>query len=97
MVAVKVGVEGRADKRVDPDGLALDQHRLESLNTQTMQGGCTVQQHGVFTNDVLEDSPDLGLTPLDHALGRLDVLGQSLVDQLLHNERLEQLERHDLG
>ena len=89
MVAVKVGVEGRAHKRVDPDGLALDQHRFEGLDTQTMQGGCTIQQHGVLTDDILEDSPDLGLAPLDHALSRLDVLSQSLVDQLLHNERLE--------
>ena len=38
-----------------------------------------------------------GATALDHALGRLDVLGQLGVDEPLHDERLEQLERHLLG
>ena len=42
-------------------------------------------------------SPDLVAATLDHTLGRFDVLGQLAVDQLLHDERLEQLERHDLG
>jgi len=36
------------------------------------------------------------LATLDHALGRLDVLGDALVDKLLHHERLEQLESHQL-
>jgi hypothetical protein len=34
---------------------------------------------------------------LDHALGALDVLGQLGVDQPLHDEGLEQLERHLFG
>ena len=97
LVTVEVGVEGRADERVDADGLALHQHRLEGLDAQPVQGGSAVQQHRVLADDVLQDGPDLGLAPLDHALGRLDVLGQLIVDQLLHDERLEQLECHDLG
>ena len=44
-----------------------------------------------------EHVPDLGPAPLDHPLGRLDVLGQLGVDQALHDERLEQLEGHQLG
>ncbi len=62
-----------------------------------MQGGRTVQQHGVLLDDVTEHAPHLRAAPFDHALGRLDVGGQLLVDQLLHDERLEKLERHDLG
>ena len=38
-----------------------------------------------------------GAGPLDHALGALDVLRVVEVDQPLHDERLEQLERHLLG
>ena len=97
LVTVEVGIERRADQRVDTDGLALDQDRLEGLDAQTVQGGGTVQHHRVLTDDVLEDGPHLRLAPFDHTLGRLDVLGQLLVDQLLHDERLEQLKRHDLG
>ena len=97
LVAVEVGVERRADQRVDADRLALHEHRLEGLDAQPVQGRSTVQQHRVLADDVLQDGPDLGLAPFDHALGRLDVLGEALVDQLLHDERLEQLQGHDLG
>ena len=34
---------------------------------------------------------------IDHALGALDVLRVVEIDQALHDERLEQLERHGLG
>ena len=97
LVAVEVGVERLADQRVDLDGLALDQHRLEGLDAEAVQGGRPVQQDRVLLDDVVEDVPHLGLAALDHALGRLDVLGQLLVDQLLHDEGLEQLQGHELG
>ena len=51
----------------------------------------------MLADDALEDVPHLGTATLDHALGRLDVLGQLGVDQPLHDEGLEQLERHQLG
>ena len=97
LVAVEVGVEGGADQRVDLDGLALDQHGLEGLDAEAVQRGRPVQQHRVLLDGLLEHVPHLRAAPLDHALGRLDVLGQLGVDQLLHDERLEQLERHELG
>ena len=97
LVAVEVGVEGGADERVDLDGLALDEHRLEGLDAEAVQRRCPVEQHRVLLDDVVEDVPHLGLAPLDHALGRLDVLGQLGVDQPLHDEGLEELERHELG
>ena len=97
LVAVEVGVEGRAHQRVDLDGLALDQHRLEGLDAEAVQRRRPVQQHRVLLDDVLEHVPHLRAAALDHALGRLDVLGQLEVDEALHDERLEQLERHQLG
>ena len=96
LVAVEVGVKSGADQRVQVDRLALDQHRLERLDAETVQGRCTVQEHRMLLDDVLKDIPHLRATALDHALGRLDVLGEFGVDQTLHDERLEQLERHDL-
>ena len=38
-----------------------------------------------------------GRTRVDDALGALDVVGEALLDELAHDERLEQLERHLLG
>ncbi len=51
----------------------------------------------MLADDAFEHVPHLGAPALDHALGRLDVLGQLGVDQPLHDEGLEQLERHQLG
>ena len=97
LVAVEVGVEGGADERVDLDGLALDEHRLEGLDAEAVQRGRPVEEHRVLLDDVLEHVPHLRATALDHALGRLDVLGQLAVDERLHHEGLEELERHQLG
>jgi hypothetical protein len=97
LVAVEVGVEGRAHERVDLDGLALHEHRLEGLDTEAVKRRGPVQQNRVLLDDTLEDVPHLGTPPLDHPLGRLDVLGQLQVDQPLHHEGLEQLQRHQLG
>ena len=90
LVTVEVSVEGRADKRVKLDGLALDELGLEGLDTQTVQGRCTVQQNRVLLDDLLEDVPHHGTLALDHALGGLDVLGVLEVGQTLHDEGLEQ-------
>src|SRR5215204_2158946 len=48
-------------------------------------------------DDLFEDVPDLGPDTLDDALRALDVVREALLDELPHDERLEQLERHLLG
>ena len=97
LVAVEVGVECGTSQRVQLDGTAFHQHGVEGLNAQTVQGRCTVQQDGVALDDRLKAVPDLGLGALDHLAGRLDVVGHALLDQILHDEGLEQLQRHLLG
>ncbi len=82
---------------MDLDGLALDELRLERLDAETVQRGCAVEQHRVLRDDLFEDVPHDRAGTLDHALGRLDVLRVVEVDEALHHERLEQLERHLLG
>ena len=62
-----------------------------------MQRRGAVQQDRVVLDDFLENVPDLGPDALDDALGALDVVGEALLDELAHDERLEQLERHLLG
>ena len=97
LVAVEVGVERLADQRVQLDRLALDQLRLEGLDAQPVQRRCAVEQHRVLGDDLFEHVPHLRAAALDHPLGGLDVLRVVQVDQPLHHERLEQLQRHLLG
>ena len=96
LVAVEVGVEREADERVDLDRLALDEDRLEGLDAETVQRRCAVEHHRVIGDDLLEHVPHLRTRALDHPLRGLDVRREVLVDEPLHDERLEQLERHDL-
>src|SRR3712207_7318501 len=51
----------------------------------------------LFPYTTLFRSPHDRPLPLDHPLGGLDVLRVVQVDQALHHERLEQLQRHLLG
>ena len=47
-------------------------------------------------DDLLEHVPDLGDHRLDHLLGGLDVLHRLALDEPAHDERLEELECHEL-
>ena len=97
LVAVEVGVERLTHQRVQLNCLALHQHRLEGLDAEAVQRRCAVEQHRVLADDLFEHIPHLRALTLDHPLGALDVLRVVQVDQTLHHERLEQLERHQLG
>ncbi len=97
LVAVEVGVEGGADQRVDLDGLALDEHGLEGLDAQAVQRRGAVEQHRVLPDDLLEHVPHLGDHRVHQLLGGLDVLDLLALDEPAHDERLEELERHQLG
>ena len=94
LVAVEVCVERGADQRMDPDGLAFDEHRLERLDAQAMQRRRAVQQNRVLLDDFFEDVPHFGLLLLDHLLRLLDGRHQPALFELVVDERLEQLERH---
>ncbi|MNQ60106.1 hypothetical protein D3C85_743750 [compost metagenome] len=97
LVTVEVGVVRSTDQRVQLDRLAFDEHRLERLDAQTVQGRRTVEQHGMFADDLGEHVPHLGQLALDHLLGRLDGGGHAAGFELAEDERLEQLEGHLLG
>src|SRR3989449_105637 len=82
---------------MDADRLALHQHRLERLNAQPVQRGRAVQEHRVVLHDFFQHLVHLGRLLLDDLLGPLDRLRDSLLHQLVDDERLEQLDRHRLG
>ncbi len=94
LVAVEVGVVGRAGQRVQLERAALHQHRLKGLDAQAVQRRRAVQQHGVVADYDFERIPDLRLDALDRLARRLDVSGGAGLDQALHHERLEELQRH---
>ena len=96
LVTVEVRVEGATHERVQVDGLAFNELRLERLDTEAVKRRCTVQQHRMLGDDLFEDVPHLGARTLNHALGGLHVLREREIHETLHDERLEQLERHAL-
>src|SRR5690606_14376278 len=94
LVAVEVGIVSYADQRMNLNGTPFNEDRLERLDTEAVKGGRAVQQHRVLLDDVLEHIPDLGAHAFDHALRALDVVRVAFVDQALHDEWLEELQRH---
>ena len=58
LIAVEVRVERRAHQRMDADGLALNERRLEGLDAEPVQRGSAVQKHGMLADHVFEDVPD---------------------------------------
>ena len=92
LVAVEVGVEALADQRVELDGVAFHQRRLEGLDAHAVQRGGAVQEHGVVLDHFFEDVPDLLVLPLQHLLGRLDRVGVLQLLEPADDERLVQLQ-----
>ena len=96
LVAVEVGVERGAAQGMQLERTALDQHGLERLNAQAVERRCAVEHDRMILDDDLERVPDLGALLVDHLLGGLDVVGNTVLDELFHNERAEELDGHFL-
>ena len=97
LVAVEIGVERGANQRVDLDGLAFDQHGLESLNAEAVQRGSAVQQNGMVLDDLFQNVPNHRILLLHQFLGLLDGGAMAALFEAVIDEGLEQLERHLLG
>src|SRR5581483_3064807 len=97
LVAVKVGVERGADQRVNLDGLAFDEYRLEGLDTEAVQRGSAVEQNRMILDDLFQDVPNHRVLLLDQFLGLLDGGAVAALLEAMIDERLEQFERHFLG
>ena len=93
LVAVEVGVERRADERMQLDCLAFDESRLERLDAEAIQRRARISSTGCC------GSPDRGYPRprpllLDQLLGLLHRRRLALGLQAGVDEGLEQLERH---
>ena len=94
LVAVEIGVEGRAGQRMELDGLAFHQHRLESLDAEAVQRGSAVEQDRMVLDDLFENVPHHGVLLLDQFLGLLDGGAMAALLEPMIDERLEQLQGH---
>src|SRR5262249_49927686 len=89
-------VERSTHQRVDADRLSFNKNRLERLNAEPMKRRCAVQKHRMVADDLFQDLVDFRRLALHDLLGALDRLGDALLDELVDDERLEELERHQL-
>ena len=94
LVAVEVGVERGADEGMELDRLALDEHRLEGLDAEAVQGGGSVEEDRVLADHLLEDVPHLRAFPFHELLGRLDGGREPAHLELAVDERTEELQGH---
>ena len=97
LVPVKVGVKRSTHQGVQLDGPAFHQHRLKGLDSQAVKGGGTVEHDRMLLDDEVQRVPDLGAAPVHHLFGGLDVVGQAILHQLLHDKGAEELNGHLLG
>ena len=95
LVSIEVGVECGTYHRMKSYGFSFDEDRLECLDTESVKCRSTVQHDRVLFDHVLENVPySRVVLLLDHFFSVLYVLGYTCVNQLSHNERLEQLDSH---
>ena len=96
LVTVEIRVECGAHQRVQLNRFAFDQNRFERLNTETVQRRCAVQHDRMLADDLIQNVPDFAALLFDQFLGGLDRRRKTTTQQLVEDERLEQLQRHFL-
>ena len=94
LVAIEVGVERGTYQRMQLDGLAFNQYRLERLDAQPVQRRCPVEQDRVLADNFGQDIPNLGTFCFYQFLGRLDGGRHTATLQFAEDKRLEQFQRH---
>ena len=77
-------------KRVNTNGFALDQLRLESLNRKAMQGRSAIQKNGMSFGNFIKDVPDLGRLALNQFLRAAHGVDVALLLEASDDERLEE-------
>ena len=96
LVTVKVSVKRSANQRMQLDCLTFDQHRLECLNTKTVQGWRPVQHHRMLANHFLKNIPDFRHFLFNKAFSRLDGGCQPQCFEFIEDIGLEKFQRHFL-
>ena len=94
LVTVKVGVERSTDKRMQLNRFALDQDRLKSLYTESVQSRSTVEHNGMLFNDLFKHIPNFRTLFFNHFLGAFDGGYQAALFKLVVDKRFEQFQCH---
>ena len=97
LVAVEVGVERAAGKRMKFDCATFDKDGFKRLNTKSVKRRSTVQKYGVILDDFFQNIPYLGFHRLHKAFRTLDVMADVAFHKFVHYERLKQLNSHFFG
>ena len=96
LVAVKVRVVSRTDKRVQLNRLAFNKHRLKGLDAETVKGRRAVKHHRMLANNIGQDVPHFRHFALNHLLSGFNRRRLTRSLQLGVDKRLKQLKRHFL-
>ena len=82
---------------MNTDSVTFDEHGLECLDGQTVQGWRTVQEDRVALGHFFQDVPNFRRAAFDHLLGRADGVDVAQFLQATDDEWFKQHERHFLG
>ena len=94
LIAVEVRIKGGTNERVNLDGLAFNENRLECLNPKSMQRWSAIEQNRMVLDDFFKNVPYYRILPLDHFLGGLDSRAMSALFEPVIDERFKQLQCH---
>ena len=94
LVSVEVGVESGTYERMELDGTAFYEYRLECLDGKSVERRSTVEENGVIHDDLFEDIPDLRYSFVYLLSCSLDVELVVDLNELLDYEGLEELKSH---
>ena len=96
LVTVEVSVVAWAYERMQLDRAAFPEDRFKSLDTESVQRRCAVQEDRVFFDDIAKDFPDFRGELVDLLACCLEVACDASLDEFMHDERFEEFDRHFL-
>ena len=96
LVAVEVGVESRANQRMNFNGVAFNQNRPEGLDAEPVERRRPVQKHVLVANHFLQNRPDLRHFVVNQTAGAADVEGGLAQQKPRDDEGPEKFQRHML-
>ena len=94
LVTVKVSVVCSTYKGMQFNCTAFGQDGFESLDTQSVEGRCTVEEYRMFFDNFFENIPYDGACTFYHAFSTLNIGSFATVYQTFHNERFEKFQSH---
>src|SRR5262249_14829300 len=94
LVTVKVGVVSRANERMNPNGLTLDQLWFKCLNRKAVQSRRTIQEHRMAPGYFVKNVPHFRRLAFNHLFCAAHRVHVPEIFQATYDERLEKNERH---